>query len=73
VINPLLYDDVITVLMRKTTRSISINVTNSTIYQQYMALFNAPDPQVIEMEQIHAQNDGNRSSAVVFHARNTDI
>jgi hypothetical protein len=73
VINPFLYDDVIMVLVRKIIRSISTNVTNSTIYQNYMTSLYAPHPQVIEMEQIHIQNNGNRSSAVGCQARNIDI
>jgi hypothetical protein len=69
VINPLLYDNVVTGVLRTVFRSTSSSFTNSTIYQSYRANFNAAEPQGIEMDQVNALQDGIRSAAVGSQAR----
>jgi hypothetical protein len=73
VINPLLYDDVVTSVFKTTFQSASNSFLNSAIYQSYRVNLNAAEPQGIEMDQLNAQQDESRSAAVGHQAKDTDI
>jgi hypothetical protein len=69
VINPLLYDDAVTGVLRATFQSMSTKFTNSTIYQSwenYIANVGNAEPQGIEMADINLMREGKRS-VPVFH------
>jgi hypothetical protein len=62
VINPLLYDDFIAGMIRATSHLIVSKITNSTIYENCIARYNASvHSEAIEMDQINVQQDGTRS------------
>jgi hypothetical protein len=63
VINPLLYDDFIIRKMKAPLLYIYSKLINSAIYQSFIASFNTTHPEVIEMDPIHAREDGSGTIA----------
>jgi hypothetical protein len=71
VINPLLYDDAVTGVLRATFQSISTKFINSTIYQSwenYIANVGAAERQGIEIADINLMREGKRSVPVCHQA-----
>ena len=61
VINPLLYDDVITGTLMAPLHIIAKRISNTAIYQSFISHFSATEAEIIEMRQVDVRGDGTRS------------
>ena len=62
-INPFLYDDSVTGLLRIPFHSIYTRVSNTAICQSFIAHFNTVQPEIFEMEQIEGGEGGHEFGA----------
>ena len=73
VINPFLYDDVLTGFLRAPLRSISTRISNSRIYLSIHSFLSSASPEVIEMTQLEVGEGGAGPSAQDENVKTTEI